>query len=175
MKPHLVAALLALSIAPAAAQSVGEKSGVNSVLGIAPSTADFVLQAAQSDKFEIASSKLAEERGNEKSKAFAKQMVEAHTKTSEQLMSAASEHAKDVTPPSEMNDSQKSLLEKLKGLKGADFDEQFAEDQESAHKDAVSLFQRYGDGGDNAALKAWASTTLPDLQHHLQMAKALDD
>lgn len=37
------AAVLTLALSSAAsAQSVGEKTGVNSVLGVAPSTADFV-------------------------------------------------------------------------------------------------------------------------------------
>ena len=44
----------------------------------------------------------------------------------------------------------------------------------SAHKDAVSLFERYGKGGDNEDLKAWANKTLPDLQMHLKMAQDLD-
>jgi putative membrane protein len=39
--------------------------------------------------------------------------------------------------------------------------------QVSAHKDAVSLFERYSNGGDNAELKAWAGKTLPALRHHL--------
>ena len=37
----------------AMAQSVAEKSGVNSMAGIAPTTQDFVTEAAQSDMFEI--------------------------------------------------------------------------------------------------------------------------
>jgi putative membrane protein len=46
--------------------------------------------------------------------------------------------------------------------------------QVSAHKDAVSLFERYAKGGDNPKLKDWAGNTLPALQHHLQMAQELD-
>ena len=38
----------------------------------------------------------------------------------------------------------------------------------------MSLFERYGKGGDNADLKAFASQTLPHIQHHLEMAQALD-
>jgi putative membrane protein len=38
----------------------------------------------------------------------------------------------------------------------------------------VSLFERYGKGGDNPDLKDWASKTLPDLQGHLKMAQDLD-
>jgi putative membrane protein len=44
----------------------------------------------------------------------------------------------------------------------------------SAHKDAVSLFERYAKGGENSKLKGWAGKTLPALQHHLEMAQALD-
>ena len=43
--------------------------------------------------------------------------------------------------------------------------------QVDAHKDAVSLFERYSKGWDNADLKAWAGKTLPALKHHLEMAK----
>jgi putative membrane protein len=46
--------------------------------------------------------------------------------------------------------------------------------QVSAHKDAVSLFERYSKSGDNAKLKDWAGKTLPALQHHLDMAQQLD-
>lgn len=46
--------------------------------------------------------------------------------------------------------------------------------QVSAHRDAVSLFERYAKGGNNNALKDWAGKTLPVLQHHLEMAQALD-
>jgi putative membrane protein len=48
MKPSLVivAAVSLLVSSAALAQSVGEKTGVNSTLGISPSTADFVKEAA---------------------------------------------------------------------------------------------------------------------------------
>ena len=46
--------------------------------------------------------------------------------------------------------------------------------QVSAHKDAVSLFERYAKGGDDDKLKDWAGKTLPALQHHLEMAQQLD-
>ncbi len=50
---------------------------------------------------------------------------------------------------------------------GADFTKDYHSDREDAHKDAVDLFKRYGDGGDNADLKAWAACTRPVLEHHL--------
>jgi putative membrane protein len=45
--------------------------------------------------------------------------------------------------------------------------------QVSAHKDAVSLFERYAKGGDDPKLKDWASKMLPTLRHHLEMAQNL--
>ncbi len=42
------------------------------------------------------------------------------------------------------------------------------------HKAAVSLFERYGKGGENEQLKDWANRTLPTLQHHLGMAQQLN-
>jgi putative membrane protein len=72
-----------------------------------------------------------------------------------------------------MTSSQQSMLDKLKGLQGKDFAKQYMDDQVSAHKDAVSLFERYGKGGDNDKLKNWATQTLPTLQHHLDMAQGI--
>jgi putative membrane protein len=170
-KVALIAGVLAFTSIPAFAQSMGEKSGINSVLGIAPKTADFVMEAATSDMFEIESSKLAAEKGGDKVKTFASQMVADHTKTSSELRSKA--QGANVQLPTAMTSAQQSKLDKLRGLSGQDFDAQYSSDQVSAHKDAVSLFERYGKGGDNEPLKSWAVSTLPSLQHHLDMAQQL--
>ena len=77
MKKHAIIAICLLFAAPALAQSVGEKSGVNSLLGLSPSTADFVKEAAVGDIFEIQSSQLAAERADAPTKAFASQMITA--------------------------------------------------------------------------------------------------
>jgi putative membrane protein len=73
-----------------------------------------------------------------------------------------------------MTESQQSMLETLKGLQGKEFNDRYHADQVTAHKDAVDLFKRYGGKGDQAALKTWASNTLPALQHHLEMAQQLN-
>ena len=53
-----------------------------------------------------------------------------------------------ATIPDAPNSSQQSMLDKLTKLNGADFDKQYRQDQYSAHKDAVSAFQRYAKSGD---------------------------
>jgi putative membrane protein len=159
--------------APAYAQSMGEKSGVNSTLGIAPKTQDFVKEVAISDMFEIESSKLAEQKGDADKKSFAGQMVTDHTKTSGELKALVSSGKVKAEVPAALDSSHQSKLDKLKAANGADFSKQYADMQVSAHKDAVNLFERYAKGGDNADLKSWAAKTLPALKHHLEMAQAL--
>jgi putative membrane protein len=169
-----VAAVALLAGAPVLAQSVGEKTGVNSALDISPTTADFVKEAATSDMLEIQAAKIAEDKGNAEEKKFAGQMVSDHTKTSSELreMVSGSEVMADI--PTKLDDSSQKKLDKLRDAKPADFAGQYDPMQVSAHKDAVSLFERYAKSGDNPKLKDWAGKTLPALQHHLDMAEAMN-
>jgi putative membrane protein len=172
MKTTYVLASIAVMLAsPVFAQSAAEKTGVNSVMGVAPKTEDFVTEAAASDIFEIESSKLAVERSQHPAtKTFAQQMISDHTRTSEELKALVSGGKVKATVPTAMSSSQQSMLDALAKLQGDDFTKQYHSDQEDAHEDAVDLFKRYGDEGDNAELKAWAAKTRPALEHHLQMA-----
>jgi putative membrane protein len=164
---------LVLLATPALGQSVGEKTGINSTLGISPATEDFAKQAAISDMFEIQSSKLVEERGNAAEKSFAANMIKDHEKTTSDLKSMVSGGELKVTLPTELDSSHQSKIDKLKSLKGADFSSRYDSDQLSGHKDAVSLFERYAKGGDHPKLKEWADKMLPTLRHHLEMAQDL--
>ncbi|MET3972431.1 putative membrane protein [Bradyrhizobium sp. i1.4.4] len=173
MKRTVIAFACVLLAGPALAQSLGEKTGVNSALGVAPTTADFVKEVAVSDMFEIASSKLAEQKGNAQEKSFAQQMVTDHTKTSGELKALVGDGKVQATLPTTPDSPHQSKLDKLKGATGKDFTSDYDSYQVSAHEDAISLFDRYAKGGDNTALKDWADKTLPALRHHLDMAKEL--
>jgi len=122
---------------------------------------------------EIDASKIAEEKGNADEKKFAQQMITDHTKTSSELKSMVPAEMKSALPTA-LDDSSQKKVDKLRDTKPDDFAAQFDPMQVSAHKDAVSLFERYAKGGDNPKLKDWAGKTLPALQHHLEMAQALD-
>ena len=56
--------VVAALTSPSFAQSVGEKTGVKSALGIAPKTEDFIKQAAMSDMTEIEAAQIARLKGN---------------------------------------------------------------------------------------------------------------
>lgn len=174
MRTHAIIVACLLAASPVAAQSVSEKTGINSLVGASPSTADFVTQAAISDMFEIQSSKLAAERSDDATKTYAKQMITDHEKTSGEMKAMVQGGKVQAALPTALDSTHQSKLDTLKGLQGKDFTKQYHSDQVKAHKDAVDLFQRYGKGGDNPDLKAWAAKTQPALEHHLKMAQDLD-
>src|SRR6195952_3669905 len=104
-----IAAFAAVLAGPAFGQSAGEKTGVNSVLGIAPKTEDFIKEAAMSDMLEIESAKIAEQKGNADEKKFAEQMITDHTKTSSELKGMVDGELKAALPTALDDASQKKL------------------------------------------------------------------
>ena len=156
MRKFIVSATLVAALnSTALAQSVGEQTGVNSALGIAPKTEDFVKEAATSDMLEIDAAKIAQQKGNADEKQFAQQMITGHTKTSSELKNLVPADMKSVLPTA-LDDSSQKKLDKLRDAKGEDFAGQYDPMQVSAHKDAVSLFERYAKGGQDPKLKDWA-------------------
>src|SRR5437763_16172093 len=104
-----VAVAVTLTSSAALAQSVGEKTGINSVLGIAPKTEDFIKEAAMSDMLEIEAARIAQQKGNAAEKTFAGQMITDHTKTSTELKGLVSGEMKAAIPSSLDDASQKKL------------------------------------------------------------------
>ena len=173
-KLALVLAATTMLSSAAFAETIGEKTGVNSALGVAPTTADFVKEAATSDMLEIAAAKVAEQKGNAAEKTFAAEMITDHTKWSEAMKSLIASGDVKAQAPTSLDSSAQSKLDDLNKAKPEDFAATYDPMQVSAHKDAVSLFERYSKGGENAKLKDLAGKTLPGIQHHLDMAEKLD-
>lgn len=175
MRTILIAVAAATLLTGAAfAQSIGEKTGVNSALGISPTTQDFVKQAVMSDMLEISAAKIAQQKGNAAEKTFAAHMITDHTKTSEELTGLIKSGEVKAEVPTVLDSSSQSKLDDLNKAKPEDFAATYDPMQVSAHKDAVSLFERYAEKGDNPKLKDWAGKTLPALKHHLEMAQQMD-
>ena len=140
-----------------------------------PKTQEFVATAAVSDLMEIETSKLALMKAdNPKSKQFAQKMIDDHTETSKELKALVNGGKVKATIPTSWDKAQQTQLDAMSSLKSADFTKQYTAMQLAAHKDAVSLFERYARGGENADLKAFAAKHLPHLREHLKMAETLD-
>ncbi len=155
------------------AESLAEKTGLSKLTGASPSAANFVREASLSDLFETRSSELAAIRADEPTRAFAAKMNEDHQKSSSELSMIVKPHVKETPLPFHLDGKHQGMVDKLKALDGGAFTKQYRTDQVSAHKDAVSLFQRFADGGKDNALRAFAKKTLPILQAHLKMAQDL--
>ena len=175
MKTIVSSLALFLISSAALAQSTAETTGANSALNIPPKTEDFVKEVSMSDIFEIESSKIALQKGNAATKAFAQQMIDAHEKTTAELKGLIDGGKVTAPVATGMSDAQKKSFDELKDLSGKEFDDVYQDEQEDAHEDAVDVFKRYASEGDNADLKAWGAKTLPALEHHLTMAEDLDD
>ena len=170
----LAVATAALLLSSAAlAQSTAEKTGINSALGVSPSTADFVTEAANSDMLEIAAAKIAQQKGDADEEKFAETMITDHTKTTADIKEMVGSGDVKATIPTKLNDSSQKKLAELQDAKPKDFASYYDPMQVNAHKTAISLFERYAKSGDNSKLKDWAGKTLPTLRHHLQMAEGL--
>ena len=140
----------------------------------APSTTDFVQKAAMSDMYEIESGKLATEKGQSDAiKQFGQQMVEAHTKTTEELKGIMQRKNIKVDLPTKLDSAHQKLIDDLTSASAQDFDKTYATQQVDGHEKAKSLFKKYAERGDDADVKSFAQKTLPVVEHHLDEAKKL--
>jgi len=134
---------------------------------------DFIEAAAHAGNAEIEASRLAlEKAGSPDVKAFAQKMIDDHTKVAGELKTLAG--AKGVTPPDGPSLVQTAKIKALGMLDGDSFDKMYASQiAVSAHEDAVELFRKHAQEGEDAELKAFAQKTLPSLESHLQMGREL--
>lgn len=153
----------------ASADKAGNKSGGK----LARADVAFLKQAAQNGHAEVESSKLAlTKASNTQVKGFAQQMVDDHTKANQELAALAS--SKGVEVPKEPSVAQKAKMKMLSAADGANFDKRYAETVGVAgHQDTLKLFQKASTGAADPDVKAFATKTLPTLNHHLQMAQEL--
>jgi len=103
-------------------------------------------------------------------KSFGERMVTDHSKANEQLKQIAT--TKGMTLPTSLNAKDQATYDRLSKLNGAEFDAAYMKDMVADHKTDVSEFKKEADKGTDTDLKQFASSTLPTLQEHLQMAES---
>ncbi len=132
----------------------------------------FIMTAASIDASEIQASQLAATKArNPRVKAFASKMVTDHTATTQQLTTIA--QSKGVTLTATPTDAAQKEEATLQVDKPRAFDHDYIQDQILGHEDAVKAFQTEIDSGQDADLKAFATSTLPTIKQHLIMAQRL--
>ena len=154
-----------LAILPAAA--------AKAQTAMVPSTKDFVAAAAQSDHFEITEAQTALAQSHDPGvRAFAQEMIQAHTRTSHALQSAAVKGGVGLPPPGLSGDQQK-MLSALQSQRGADFDRTYLKQQVLGHQVALVLEHGYAAEGENPDVRQAARAAVHVIQRHLAMAQQL--
>ena len=131
---------------------------------------EFILDAAKGGMAEVELGKLAADRAkNDEVKKFAQRMVDDHTKANDQLKSVA--ESRSIKLPQDVEAKDKALMNRLQKLNGASFDRAYMQAMVSDHVKDVNEFKKEANSGRDPQVKAFASTTLPTLEEHLQMAR----
>jgi len=163
--------VVAGSLLGLAAYAQAQPQGTANRLMGADST--FVNKAAMGGMAEVKLGELAKDHASSQDvKNFGQMMVDDHSKANDELKSIAAK--KNITLPSSLGAKEQALYDRLSKLNGADFDKAYMKEMVSDHCADVNEFKRESDHGSDPDVKAFASKTLPTLQHHLEVAQQTD-
>jgi len=130
----------------------------------------FATNAAQGGMAEVELGRLATQRAGDVSvHEFGARMVADHGRANSELKSIAGQ--KGIQLPTELNSEQKSEMDKLSKMSGAEFDKEYMSAMLKDHETDVKDFDTQAKEGNDPEIKAFAGKTLPTLQQHLQMAQ----
>ena len=137
---------------------------------LAAADQSFINAVAATDAGEIQAGQLAATKARgARVKQFAQKMVSDHTAADQQLMTIA--QSKGFTPsPAPMDPA---VLAKLNADRPVAFDRDYLHSQVAGHQAAVKVFQDEIANGQDADVKAFATSTLPTIKQHLAMARRL--
>jgi len=133
-------------------------------------SAKFAAKAAQGGLTEVQLGQLAMKNGADPAvKEFGQRMVADHSRANNELKAIASQQS--IQLPAEVSAEQKSMIDKLSKLSGAEFDKEYMDDMVKDHEEDVADFKTQSQDGNTAEIKAFAGKALPTLQSHLEMAR----
>ncbi len=163
--------------------------------GVSGEARDFVEKAAHGGMAEVQLGQLASERAQSAEvKQFGQMMVRDHTRANDELKAAVA--AYNVPIPTGLDEKHTDLMNKLRDLRGAEFDREYMDAMVDGHQDMQGLLDGRADDGRNdpqnhaqtnpadatdardgldAALNQWALKTKPSVDQHLKTAQQIQD
>jgi putative membrane protein len=139
---------------------------------LSASDRQFITKAAQDSTAEIELGQLASEQAvKAQVREFGQMMVQDHTQMNNELQTLAAQ--KGLTVPQDIGEENRKVKANLSKLTGAAFDKAYMNQMIADHSKDVSLFRRQSQQANDPDLKAWAAKTLPTLQEHLRLARAI--
>ncbi|MGK2912444.1 MAG: DUF4142 domain-containing protein [Sphingobium sp.] len=135
----------------------------------------YIPATANSDAYEIEASKLALKRATRPDvKAFAQQMLDHHTRTSQDLRSFVANNPVNIAIPSNMDARHRAMIDNLTKASDQEFDKEYVGQQAAAHQEALNLQKSYGSRGDDKKLSALAQRTAGVIEQHVKQIAALE-
>ena len=136
--------------------------------------AKFVEAASGAGLAEVALGQIGADKGQSAAvKTFGQQMVTDHTAANDELKAIAGGKSIPVSKLPPASDTKAAAM--LSNKTGTEFDTGFKKRMVADHKKVVALFTKESKSGKDPELKAFATKTLPILQHHLDMAEQLPE
>ncbi len=138
-------------------------------------TKKFIKDAWQGNKLEIETSQRALDKSkNSAVRDFAEKMIKDHKDAEAKLEDCVKQENLAGLLPQQLDGGHQRKIDKLNHDDIKDIDKDYVGIQKDAHDDAVDLYKKYSDKGDDPALKSLASSLLPTLQEHQRMANDLE-
>ncbi len=133
----------------------------------------FVKEAASGGTSEVELGDLAKQKGvNEAVRNFGDRMAKDHKKANDELKDIVAK--KGAAIPAELTRGERSTMDRLQKLNGADFDKAYAAAMVKDHKKDLSDFKDAAQDVKDPDLKAFAQKTIPTLEEHLRLAENMD-
>jgi putative membrane protein len=161
-----------LIAAPAWAQNSGAAAS-NGTETLSQQDRTFVEKAGAGSLAEADLGKLAEQKGASAAvREFGRWMYTDHGLVANNWLKAILADQKEGFQPT-LTAQDKGLRQKLEGLSGTRFDQEYIQAQVTAHEKTIPVFQQEASDGHNPMIRNFAENLTPVLQQHLAEAKVL--
>jgi predicted outer membrane protein len=125
---------------------------------------------------EIKMGKLAEDKGSDRVKTYAKTLEQDHSMADQKVKDLAQKKGWTLndTPKNEkMQHHQEAMQQKLEGLSGPQFDRTFANMMANGHQRLIHMAQNWSQNAKDQDVRSLLDQMMPKLQQHQQMAEQL--
>ncbi len=170
MKGLFAAASVCTLLVAAPVWAQGTAAGVRT---LSQQDKTFVQEVGAGNLAEAELGQLGEQKGTTPAiEVFGRWMATDHGLIAQKWLAAILREEHESFQPT-LTAEQKQLKQKLEGLNGAQFDQQFVEHMVQDHEKTIPVFEKEAKEGHNPALKSYAESMTPVLEQHLAGAKQL--
>ena len=146
--------------------------GLCATSAFAQSPAEFINDASAKGMADIEASRLAHQKSeSQQVKDYTIVVINDRTTANQHLAKIAKQLDLPIAPREVVVDKAKALMPEVKD--GTTYDQAYAASQVKTTQEAIEQIEQVAQTTDVPEIKAFAEETLPKLQNHLQMARAL--